>query len=190
MPVTLGSTPDAGFDEPLRLLTDCHVRIRHFLRVLCDLAAGAEGVLPPDHRRALEISLRYFAEAAPKHTEDEEESLFPRLRESSDAATRSALGEMDRLHADHEHVAPMHEEVDRLGRIWLSAGCLARADAERLRSVLGELSVVYARHIEAEEETVFKAAARALDQSTLEKIGREMAQRRGVSMSGDEPAAR
>ena len=32
-------------------------------------------------RVALESALRYFREAAPKHTADEEESLFPRLRQ-------------------------------------------------------------------------------------------------------------
>jgi len=31
--------------------------------------------------RALASALRYFGEAAPKHTADEEESLFPRLRQ-------------------------------------------------------------------------------------------------------------
>jgi hypothetical protein len=36
--------------------------------------------LNEEQRGAFEAALRYFREAAPKHTADEEESLFPRLR--------------------------------------------------------------------------------------------------------------
>ncbi|MBK7403152.1 MAG: hemerythrin domain-containing protein [Phycisphaerales bacterium] len=120
-----------------------------------------------------------------KHTEDEEESLFPRLRRCGDTAAATALGVMDRLHADHEHVAPIHAEVDRIGRAWLGTGLLCGADAGRLRTLLADLSTLYSRHIEVEEDLVFRAAAQALDSATLEQIGREMAARRGVEVLQD-----
>lgn len=92
MPLRIGQRPDRGFDEPLGLLSDCHRRIEHFLQVFVTVAAGAAGgALTAAQRDALEGALRYFEVAAPKHTADEEESLFPRLREANDPGVRDAL---------------------------------------------------------------------------------------------------
>ncbi len=41
--VHLGSEPQAGFDEPLRLLSDCHRRIEHFLGILLKVAREQPG---------------------------------------------------------------------------------------------------------------------------------------------------
>lgn len=60
------------------------------------------GPLTPSRRSALEGALRYFAVGAPKHTRDEEESLFPRLRDSSDPRAAEAMALVDRLKRDHE----------------------------------------------------------------------------------------
>ncbi len=85
MPITIGSKQEADFSDPIGLLSDCHRRIERFLGVLVTVATQAEGAaLNPEQRGALEISLRYFKLAAPKHTLDEEDSLFPRLRDSQD----------------------------------------------------------------------------------------------------------
>ena len=51
-----------------------------FMNVLQQVAMAADRPLADDARNSLETALRYFREAAPKHTADEEESLFPRLR--------------------------------------------------------------------------------------------------------------
>ena len=92
MPIAIGARRDHGFDEPLGLLSDCHRRIEHFLRVLIALDARAHGgPLLDTERNDLTAALRYFATAAPRHTADEEDSLFPRLRESSDPAALRAL---------------------------------------------------------------------------------------------------
>ncbi|MGH8639190.1 MAG: hemerythrin domain-containing protein, partial [Burkholderiales bacterium] len=85
MPIKIGQRVDHSFDEPLGLLSDCHRRIEHFLRVLATVAADAAGgPLTAEYRSALDGALRYFAVAAPKHTADEEVSLFPRLRNLDD----------------------------------------------------------------------------------------------------------
>jgi hypothetical protein len=87
MPIQIGHGPDHDFDQPLGLLSDCHRRIEHFLRVLVavdDRAAG--GPLAADHRRALEGALRYFEVAAPKHTAD----AIRRSRSRSSCSTASS----------------------------------------------------------------------------------------------------
>ena len=78
MPIVIGAKRESDFTGPLGMLSDCHRRIEMFLNVLvqgCRTRAGG-GVLNEEHRGPLETALRYFREAAPKHTADEEESLF------------------------------------------------------------------------------------------------------------------
>jgi hypothetical protein len=50
------------------------------LRAL-EVTSVVDRPLTEETRAALETALRYFREAAPKHTADEEESRFPRLRQ-------------------------------------------------------------------------------------------------------------
>src|SRR5579871_539064 len=97
MLIKIGQRPDHSFDEPLGLLSDCHRRIEHFLRVLETLAARDDRALTVAERTDLRTALAYFATAAPRHTADEEQSLFPRLRASADAGARSAVEIVERL---------------------------------------------------------------------------------------------
>jgi hemerythrin-like domain-containing protein len=185
MPFQIGQRPDHGFDEPLGLLSDCHRRIEHFLSVLAALGdAGAEDTLPAAGRQALEGALRYFAEAAPKHTADEEASLFPRLRSSSDPAVAAAVAGLDALEHDHDEAESQHTAVDQLGRRWLEAGRLSAAEAEQFRTRVAILQALYRRHIAVEDLDVFPVAGRALDRTELQAIGREMAARRQLRTDG------
>src|SRR5689334_7363940 len=121
MPITIGAKPESSFREPLGLLGDCHRRIERFLEQLLRVAESAPGgPLDDDNRAALETALRYFERAAPLHTEDEESSLFPRLRACPDSRTREALRALEGLEEDHRAADADHAEVDRLGRAWLA----------------------------------------------------------------------
>lgn len=182
MPVILGARPQSGFDDPLGLLSDCHRRIESFLGVLIrvtDQAAGGE--LGGEQRTALETALRYFREAAPKHTRDEEESLFPRMREVPDRQVQAALRAMARLERDHAVADTLHEQVDRIGRRWLEEGRLGPRETERLGDLLLRLQKLYQEHISLEDQQVFPLAAKALDASQLSAVGAEMAARRGLT---------
>ena len=181
MPIQIGQTPGHDFDEPLGLLSDCHRRIEHFLRVLVAIdAEAAGGPLTSAHRRALEGALRYFATAAPKHTADEEESLFPRLRESRDAAAAAAMALVERLELDHDEADAHHAAVGVLVQRWLVEDSLRPSDAMELRERLVRLQALYQRHIMVEDQELFPAAARVLDNAQLRQIGREMAARRQI----------
>ncbi|HZL95110.1 MAG TPA: hemerythrin domain-containing protein [Vicinamibacterales bacterium] len=181
MPIQIGQPPGHDFDEPLGLLSDCHRRIEHFIHVLVVVdheAAG--GPLTPGHRRALEASLRYFAVAAPKHTADEEESLFPRLRDSPDPAAAAAMMLVDRLEHEHDQADGHHAAVAVLVQRWLAEDRLSPSEARELRERLAQLQVLYQRHIMLEDEQLFPAAARMLGNAQLRQIGREMADRRQI----------
>lgn len=181
MALQIGQRADHGFDEPLGLLSDCHRRIEHFLQVLATIVFDAAGgPLTSEYRGALEGSLRYFAVAAPKHTADEEASLFPRLRNCAEPAVAQALAALDRLEHEHDEAELHHAVVDELGRRWLENGHLQPVDTEELRERLMQLQALYRRHIAVEDQEVFPAAARVLDCVQIRQIGGEMAARRHV----------
>ena len=73
MPVSIGQTLESDFHNPLGMLSDCHRRIARFLEMLIRVAERARGgSLEVEQREGLEASLKYFREAAPKHTSDED----------------------------------------------------------------------------------------------------------------------
>jgi len=81
MTVQINAKPLAGFDRPIDMLVDCHRRIEHFLDVLIRVVARyATRALDAEGHQALAVARQYFAHSAPKHTADEEQSLFPRMR--------------------------------------------------------------------------------------------------------------
>jgi hemerythrin-like domain-containing protein len=182
MPLGIGQRPGHSFNEPLGLLSDCHRRIEHFLRMLIAIDADASGgPLTPSQREALTGALQYFAIAAPKHTADEEDSLFPRLRDSNDPDVRQALMLVARLEHDHEEADEHHAAIDALARRWLTNDALATGEAAELRDRLTRVRNLYQQHIALEDQTLFPAAARVLDAAQLDEIGREMAARRQIS---------
>lgn len=180
--IRIGQSADHGFDEPLGLLSDCHRRIERFLGVLLTVAGERSGAeLAQADREALSVALHYFRAAAPKHTADEEQSLFPRLRGAGGHA-RAALEALDRLEADHRAADEHHAAVDALGHRWLAQGTLAADDAAALREHLHALRTIYEAHIALEDSQLFPAAAAVLAPADIEAIGREMAERRGVAL--------
>jgi hemerythrin-like domain-containing protein len=175
MALEIGRRPGHGFDEPLGLLTDCHRRIEHFLQVLEIIARDAGGgALTERQRPQLEGALTYFAEAAPRHTADEEESLFPRLK----AAGGEAADLIARLEHDHGVADAHHQAVETLVRRWLADGRLSGGELADLRSRLAALRGIYDGHIAVEDQELFPAAARLLSPEQLREIGQEMARRR------------
>lgn len=175
-----GHAADHGFNEPLGLLSDCHRRIERFLAALVLVVGRGGEQLDPADRRPLESALHYFATAAPRHTADEEESLFPRLRACGDPQAASALEAVNRLESDHRAAEEHHASVDRIGRRWLVEGTLADAEAAALVQHLEALQGIYGAHIALEDRELFPTAGRLLSASDLEAMGREMADRRGV----------
>ena len=184
MPIVIGAKRESDFTDPIGMLSDCHRRIEMFLNVLVRVAELAHGeVLNEDQRSALETALRYFREAAPKHTADEEESLFPRLRRIQNDEVRALLARIESLEEEHVCADRSHAEVDGLGRLWLKDGSLPPEQASRLLTVVVQLRDLYRHHIAIEDNEVFPTAAAAFSTSDREAMGNEMASRRSLQMS-------
>jgi hemerythrin-like domain-containing protein len=182
MPIVIGAKRESDFTDPIGMLGDCHRRIEMFLNVLMRVAEQARGeALNEEQHSALETALRYFREAAPKHTADEEESLFPRLRQIDSADVRPLLARIESLEEEHVCADRSHGEVDNLGRLWLRDETLSPEQASRLLTLLVQLRDLYRHHIATEDNEIFPAAAAALSATDRQVIGSEMASRRSVS---------
>jgi hypothetical protein len=107
MPVQIGAKTH-NFADPTGLLSDCHRRVELFLDALGAVAEVIDRPATEGTSRALESALRYFGQAAPKHTADEEQSLFPRLRQMHDSEIESAFSKLDQLEKEHRWAAPLH----------------------------------------------------------------------------------
>ena len=185
MPIAIGQKPESDFRNPLGLLSDCHRRIERFLDGLIAISEGAEGRrLSEEQSKDFEVGLRYFREAAPKHTLDEEESLFPRLRLKEGDEHQATFALLDSLHAEHAEAEVKHQLVDDLGRAWLANASLSLEDSRMLTSLLKDLRTTYENHIALEDNELFPQAGKVLDRSELEEIAQEMAARRGLFTTG------
>ena len=177
MAVTIGHS-EPGFEDPVGLMVACHRRIERFLAVLVDLAVRRGGhALTSTERTAMEVALTYFHQAAPHHTADEERGLFPALAQ----AGGKGADDLRDLERDHRRAEQLHEIVHELGLSWLKHRELDEWDCRAFQSALADLSALYRDHIGIEEERVFPRARKMLSRGVLERIGQDMASRRGVT---------
>lgn len=176
MAVQIGAKPDSGFDDPIGMLTDCHRRIEQFLNILATVAERAAGrALTGEEAAAVGAALHYFRTGGVRHTADEEQSLFPRLRAESGG---EGLDKLDALEADHETAADLHESVEQMYSEWMKNGAPSAERERELRAATDRLKGLYHAHIVVEESVVFPQAAKVLDHATIASIGQELRARR------------
>jgi hemerythrin-like domain-containing protein len=175
MAIQIGATPDSGFDDPIGMLTDCHRRIESFLGILCVVVVRAQNrELTDEEKSAVQSALHYFKLSGQRHTADEEESLFPRLRGKPNPAIDAIAG----LQSDHRRANRLHDSVESIYLAWISGGKLSSVDKDQLLSQTSQLKDLYAAHILMEETVVFPYAARILESEVIAKIGVEFRMRR------------
>ncbi len=175
MAIQIGAKPDSGFEDPIGMLADCHRRVESFLGILCVVVERAQNrELADEEKTAVQSALHYFKQGGQRHTADEEESLFPRLRGGSDPAIEAIVG----LQSDHRRANRLHDAIESLYLTWISSGKLAPGQQEQLLSQTAELKELYAAHIQVEETVVFPYAAKVLDSELIASIGAEFKMRR------------
>jgi hemerythrin-like domain-containing protein len=173
------STPTAGFEVPLEMLSACHLRIeqqcstlRRLGRHLATRGADAEA------RAAAASVIRYFEQAARDHHADEEEDLFPALIESMAGSDAVCLRELT------QGLAAEHRELETR---WRRIRCalervVANESASLAASDVDAFVGLYEHHIEREERELLPMAARLLSDAELDRIGRAMRERRGIGL--------
>lgn len=172
------SPPTAGFEVPLEMLSACHSRIARQCSTLRRLVPhldrhGAD----EEARTAAANVMRYFDISAKHHHADEEQDLFPALIESMAGSDAVCLRELtESLAAEHHELEVRWQRVRAvLERI--VAGERVSLESEDVEALVG----LYERHIEREESELLPMAARLLSDEELDRVGRAMRERRGVT---------
>jgi iron-sulfur cluster repair protein YtfE (RIC family) len=151
----------------------CHRRIEQRLDTLFNAADRIEtdraGALA-----AIQNSLRFMDTSGEQHTEDEEASLFPRLRQK---LSSREIAFLDSLEEQHVEAGAIYSE---LKQAVLDLGAEAStASIRQYRECAERLRALYREHIRAEDEILTAIAKRSLDAGELHEISREMRARRG-----------
>lgn len=172
--------PAPGFDDPLGVLRACHRRIAERLDLLERLPEyvqthGADRAAQSAAQRVL----NYFERAAAHHHADEEENLFPMLREARGRPgwDDRVLAALEQLEAEHQRLAWHWAQVQP------SLVALARGKRGPLPRIEA-LTQAYLAHMKVEDEVIFPLAARLLGPEELQRLGSAMQKRRGLSDPG------
>ena len=145
-------------DDPVARLGNTHRRMAEELAALEVAARAGDG-------QGLDMGLDFFASAAKRHHEDEEASLFPRLR--GDAGLVPLLDGLASEHRDHEAA---RREIEELVR--------GNADTRAIAASVARFVAMLRAHIEKEDRELLPAAERMLDAETREAVAEEMRGRR------------
>jgi iron-sulfur cluster repair protein YtfE (RIC family) len=176
MALGIGTGKRPTSDEPVEELLACHQRIRDMIALALRLgrAAGLPAALPADDVAAAAARVRrYFVEALPRHVEDEEQSLLPRLRGRSGALDAALTAMHD------QHGAQGRLEQALIAVCAELAGDPSRhaARAAALVDAATALDAAYAEHLAGEERVVFPALA-GLPDAERRAVRAEMRARR------------
>lgn len=169
------------FTNPLGLLVHCHERIEGQLETL---ERAAEVLRSGDIRSlprafgAIDAACKHFAVAGVKHTEDEELSLFPRLRERGGSAGEEALAAMKELESQHRTAEELHSQFDKFVLTLPRAALADGRELDCFSQMVAELLTFYRPHILLENNFVFPIAGRVLPASEIHDLGEEMRDRR------------
>jgi hemerythrin-like domain-containing protein len=159
--------------DPFARLEQTHRRLEERLSDLC--CAVAELSDPGARSDALALiaeTVGFFARGGGRHVEDEERTLFPRIRH---------LGELSAVLARLEEEHRQHQSIEReLGALVdrIQENGLDPSEVPRLVEVSRKLDQLYREHIAREERDLFPPLRRLLDPGTVEEMGREMMERR------------
>jgi hemerythrin-like domain-containing protein len=149
--------------DPFAQLERSHRRLEERLEDLAQADAA--------HVEVVREVAAFFARAVKRHEQDEEESLFPRLRDQPELAPV-----LERLALEHVAHAALHAQLDRV----LEALDGGAPDAGRdLARVTTALLHAYRDHVDEEERVLFPAARKVLDEAALDAMTAEMDARRG-----------
>ena len=162
--------------DPFEQLERSHRRLEERLEDLTWIAREARGAAADVD--AVRDVAAFFTRAVRRHEEDEESSLFPRLRESAELAPL-----LEQLAAEHRAHLTLHARLEPLITTLDRTPDDAAAIAE-LAQVAEALVSAYRAHVDAEERTLFPAARAALDADALAAMSLEMQARRGNGGGG------
>lgn len=166
--------PSATIDQPIEHLMACHRRIEQRLDALVRAATHLE----TDRKRALAAiasSLEFLDSSGMRHTEDEENSLFPRLRTR---VSQDEIAYLASLEDQHEEADSTLARLKELTREAQGQTPVPRRVIEEYGQCAEKLRSIYQDHIRSEDAVLTAMAKQCLSEAELSEISREMRERR------------
>jgi iron-sulfur cluster repair protein YtfE (RIC family) len=176
----------ADFTKPLDVLFHCHQKIGanlEALRIASEDLRKSKGENFQKRFGEIDVTLTHFATTGMKHTLDEEESLFPRIREHSGTIVSEVFAVVGQLEIQHKRAASIQESLSKMSLDMATDEELDEKKLDLFSDLSESLYDLYRPHIQMENEFVFPSAAEILSKDELLAIGREMYQRRKPSIS-------
>ena len=158
--------------DPFAMLERSHARLQEQLSLLLGTAAELHDAPHDPAARARVVEIADFLEhSIARHELDEEQSLFPRVRDRYAQI-------IDTLEAEHRSQQKLHHELRALAE-----ACERDELDEPLLAHLSDLAMTlaksYSHHIEIEELELFPHARVVLHASVRAEMAAEMQARRG-----------
>ena len=169
--------PAATLDNPVDHLMACHRRIEQRL----DTLVTAADHLSVDRIHALQAiakSIQFLDSNGVMHTEDEESSLFPRLRPKLSDQERAFVEALEQQHTEADAI---YSELKAMVARDIPDPAGYRQCAERLRAF-------YRDHIRFEDQVLTPIARRLLTGAETADMAAEMRTRRGQPNASSRPA--
>jgi len=176
--------PGAAIRDPLQHLVACHDRIEQRLQIL-------ERVIPHlrsdseekrrEARQALDNALRFLEVMGALHTQDEEESVFPRVLASAgdDAPMLRELTTM--LETQHREKEAVFDQLKAHVASFPSAPEPPSSEqVSHFEGLVAQLTGLYRPHIMVENERLIPMSAPHLNPAQSDEISQEMRARRGA----------
>jgi hemerythrin-like domain-containing protein len=164
----------ATIDTPIEHLMACHRRIEQRIETLIN-AAGHMGNDRAGALEAIRKSLEFLDTSGAMHTQDEEASLFPRLRPK---LSSSEVAFVDSLEAQHVEAGAVYADLKQLAAMLKSTEGATADSITSYRDCASRLRALYRDHIRAEDEILTALAKRSLGELEIIEISREMRARR------------
>ncbi|MBN8729847.1 MAG: hemerythrin domain-containing protein [Acidobacteria bacterium] len=166
----------ATLDQPIEHLAACHRRIEQRLETL-ERAAAALDTQRDEALAAIRNAFAFLDSNGVLHTQDEEESLFPRLRGKLTVEQQSMVASLE---SDHQLAHHLDSRLRLLVEQIASAPTPAPALSAELRDLTARFCALYRRHIAVEDSQLAAVSRALLNAAELAAIGAEMRQRRGL----------
>lgn len=178
------ATP-ATRDRPVEHLMACHRRIEERLATLERAIPHLESQ-PKEALQAIGNAVSFLESNGAWHTQDEEESFFPRLAGLLRTGEVETLATLERQHKEAEALFGMLRAcVQQLSATPMPAS----GRTAEYRLLVRDLCQLYRQHI-ATEDACFRDWAGRLPEDNLRQMAAEMKQRRGIGQApGSSPMA-
>lgn len=162
------------------MLVACHERVERSLALMERLAAHVqEHGADTQAQQAAQDVMRYFDIAAPAHHDDEERHVFPLIERQPASALTACVA---RLRADHESMRHRWPQV-RADLASIASGVTPDAASRHAWPRWQAFIALHRDHLQVEETLLYPASLPLADAAMRQRMGREMAERRGVKLS-------